>query len=71
MELCSIKKGAKQVVGIEGILHLVENAKRNMKHYNVSSNRYSFIFGDIYVEIGKLGANVSDTIFCFGFFTIQ
>jgi len=63
----ALKNGAKHVVGIEDRRQLVENAKRNMELYNVSSNRYSFIFGDIYVEIAKLEPKVFDTIFCFGF----
>src|SRR3981081_663093 len=50
----ALKNDAKRVVGIEARRHLVENAKRNMDLYNISSNRYSFTAGDIYVEITKL-----------------
>jgi hypothetical protein len=64
----AIKNGAKKVFGIEARLHLVENATKNMDIYGISSDRYSFIVGDIYDEITKIEPNVIDTIFCFGFF---
>lgn len=64
----AIKNDAKKVFGVEGRSYLVENAIKNMDIYGISSEKYSFIVGDIYNEITKINPNVIDTIFCFGFF---
>jgi 16S rRNA G966 N2-methylase RsmD len=64
----ALKNGAKNILGIEVRKNLIENAKKNMELYNVSQEKYSFIFGDVLKEIKKIRPNQFDLIFCFGFF---
>ena len=63
----ALKKGAKQILGIEAREHLVNNAFRNMKAYGINGNSYNFIANDISLEIKKLQPNQFDVIFCLGF----
>ena len=63
----ALKKGAKQILGIEAREHLVNNAFRNMKAYGINENSYNFIANDISLEIKKLQPNQFDVIFCLGF----
>lgn len=61
------KAGARHVLGIEARPSLVEAARANMREYQVSEDRVSFVLGDVFQEIDRLQPDTFDTIFCFGF----
>ena len=64
----AIKNGANKVFGIEIEDGLAKNSLENFKKYEVPSEKYSFIVGDLFEEIKKLKPKEFDVVFCFGIF---
>lgn len=64
----AIKTGAKRVYGIEAVESLVSRSVENMKKYGITSEKYSFVVGDIFEQLKKLTPKEFDVVFCFGVF---
>ena len=64
----ALKNQASRIIGIEGRKHLVENSFKNMKKYGIPSEKYSFIYGNIFQELDKIKPSSIDVVFCFGVF---
>jgi hypothetical protein len=62
----ALKAGAAHVTGIEGRSHLIENARRTFVDYGVSTDRFTFIQGDVFEVLAKRPPD-HDTVFIFGF----
>jgi hypothetical protein len=60
----ALKTGATHVVGIEAEPTFVETAKANMDLYDVPSDSYDFVVGDMFEEIEM--QEPCDVVFCFG-----
>lgn len=58
--------GAREVVGIESLPHLVSVAQEHFDVYGVDPERYEFVVGDIYDSIPRLGQ--FDLVLCLGIF---
>lgn len=63
----SLMNGASKVIGIEGRMELVKNAKNTMKKYGISDEKYLFMEGDLFETIGAIHEKI-DVVFCFGIF---
>jgi len=66
--LAAIKNRAKKVLGIEGREELVTKSFENMKKYGISSEKYSFVAGDIFEKMRELKPKDYDVVFCLGIF---
>jgi transposase-like protein len=62
----ALQNGAARVVGIEFGADLVQKSLSNMEYYNVPTDKYEFLAGDIYELIEQVEA--CDVVFCFGIF---
>jgi SAM-dependent methyltransferase len=64
----ALKSGARHVVGIEGSARFVEMAHTAFAEYEIPSDLYRFIVGDVHDTIATITPGTIDTVFCFGFF---
>ncbi len=62
------KAGARYVLGIEAREYLVQNARQNLREYQVPEQQVQFVRGDVFEELDRLDPGTFDTIFCLGFF---
>jgi len=60
----ALQNGARRVIGIELEPGLVEKSRANMAHYDVPSDRYEFVNGDLFETIETV--EPCDVVFCFG-----
>jgi len=65
--LAAHKAGARYVLGIEAREHLVQNARQNLREYQVPEEQVRFVRGDVFEELDRLEPSTFDTIFCLGF----
>jgi Methyltransferase domain len=66
--LAALDAGATYVAGIEGRHAYVAAACENFTAYNVASNRYSFVQGDVPSSMSTLESGSFDLILCLGIF---
>jgi len=64
----AIKNGAKRVLGIEFNENALKRSFEIFKRYEIDSEKYSFIEGDIFEKIKELKPREFDVVFCFGVF---
>jgi len=62
----ALKAGARHVVGIEARPELCENARQNMKHYDVEPDSYEFVCGDVLEQLRE-GDFEADVVLCLGY----
>lgn len=60
----ALQNGAQHVVGIEFKSRLVRSARENMQAYDISSDRYTFLAGDMFDCLASVGH--CDVVLCFG-----
>ncbi len=60
----ALQAGAARVIGIEFGADLVQKSLDNMAYYNVPSDKYEFLVGDIYELIDQI--EHCDVVLCFG-----
>jgi hypothetical protein len=66
--MAALDAGARHVVGVEGRMHLIENAYQSFVHYGIEPDRYSIINGDVFDALPKFNPGEFDLIMCLGFF---
>ena len=66
--LAALDAGASFVLGIEGRKHFVVASNENFAAYDVASNRYSFLQGDLPSAMTTLVPGSFEVILCLGFF---
>src|SRR4051812_33674446 len=64
--LAALRTGAAHVTGIEANPDHVANAKDNLSHYGIESDRYDFVTGDVFDVLAERTFDV-DVVFCFGY----
>jgi hypothetical protein len=62
----ALQAGAAHVTGVEARAELVENANRTFAEYAVSTDRYSFVQGDLFQVLARRDFDV-DVVLCLGF----
>lgn len=63
----ALQTGASKVIGVEARPELVNRARSNLDHYDVSKDRYEFLTGDVFQVLRDEDIDV-DLVLCLGFF---
>jgi ubiquinone/menaquinone biosynthesis C-methylase UbiE len=64
----ALKAGASYVEGIEGRKSLIDKALHNFQEYEINSDSYKFVEGDLNELVYKTPSNSFDVVMCLGYF---